>query len=57
MSDLLTGIIGVALLFALWGVFGLARPRRSCASGCGSCASAASCQLPEHDQAERRRGD
>jgi hypothetical protein len=55
MSDLLTGVLGFAALFALWGVYGLSRPRRSCsAGGCGSCASADRCELAHPDTPEER---
>ena len=48
MTDVLTAVLGFAVLFALFGVYGLLRPRRSCSGGCGSCASADTCGLPEH---------
>jgi hypothetical protein len=51
MSDLLTGVIGFAVLFALFGSYGLSRPRRSCSGGCGSCASVESCDLAERREA------
>ena len=55
MSDLLTGVLGFAVLFALWGVYGLSRPRRSCsAGGCGACASADRCELAHPDTPEER---
>lgn len=51
MSQLLTGVIGFAVLFGLAGVYALLRPRQSCASGtCGTCASAAHCELAKPEE-------
>jgi len=48
MSQLLTGMIGFAVLFGLAGAYALLRPRTSCSPhSCGSCASAPSCGLAE----------
>jgi hypothetical protein len=56
MSELLTGVLGFAALFALFGVYALLRPRTSCASGCGSCASASNCELAKREAPGERPG-
>ena len=49
MSQLLTGVIGFAVLFGLAGAYALLRPRQDCSGGgCGSCASSATCELAGH---------
>lgn len=53
MKDLLTGAIGFAVLFGLAGVYALLRPRQSCSGNCGTCATAAGCDLPGRDEQTR----
>jgi len=50
MRQLLTGVIGCAVLFGLAGVYALLRPRQSCSGSCGSCASAAGCDLARPEE-------
>lgn len=46
----LAGILGAALLFALFGVL---KPRRSCDGHCGTCTGAGACSYMESDHAQR----
>lgn len=43
MSTVLTALIGFAVLFAVFGVYGLLARQRACGGGCGSCAASEGC--------------
>lgn len=43
MSEHLVGVLAFAVLFAVFGVYGLLRPRNSCNASCGGCPASESC--------------
>lgn len=47
MMDQLIGVLAFALLFGVFGIYGLMRPDRSCGGTCGSCSGSDSCASRE----------
>jgi hypothetical protein len=48
--SLVGGIIGFAVLFAVFGVYGLASTRRACSGSCSSCGASAGCRSEDDGQ-------